>query len=342
MVLDLRISYALLTPSTDTSETTDGTVYLLKGSECAGTYSQAAYAELESFLKYGFYSGPTAKSSVNSRGATITYAPTTFMRRRIVELSTENPKARGIASMAIPQHPNVVFQINPTLNALLQNDLPQLLEQWLEEQHRVEGLASARKRVREEEGHAPSAQSSSPQKGAQSIGGLKLAFPAKQAWGTAATVPSSAPAHAEDADDSVRRPSTSPGTHLLVDAEDSEPEEGTSSVQVYEFPFDASEPLDDIVVIDDLMTDKGYAIMVRGYRGAGVSAALRKPHKVYLWLGEEFTKDEDTLRSAFMESTSADGPLSEARITNRTRLGDVEGEVVYEREEPSELLLAFA
>lgn len=356
VVLDCRISYALLTPSTDSNENTDGTVYLLKGSECVSTYSQAAYAELENFLKYGFYSGPTAKSSTNSRGATITYTPTTFMRRRIVELSTENPKARGIASMAIPQHPNVVFQINPTLNALLQNDLPQLLEQWLEEQHRVEGQASARKRVREEEvlapqQHSSSPSSSSPPKGAQSMGGLKsLSLPAKQAWGTGSSISQgAAPSNktlAEDesnnADENVRRPSSSPSTHLLVDAEDSEPEEGTSSVQVYEYPFDSPEPLDDIIVIDDLITDKGYAIVVRGYRGAGVSAALRKPHKVYLWLGEEFTKDEDTLRSAFLDSTSSDGPLGNVRITNRTRLGDVEGEVVYEREEPSELLLAFA
>lgn len=350
VVLDCRLAYALLTPSIDatTENNNEGTVYLLKGSECAGTYSQAAYAELENFLKYGFYSGPTPKTSTNARGHTITYTPTTFMRRRIVELSTENPKARGIASMAIPQHPNVVFQINPALNGLLQNDLPQLLEQWLEEQLRVEHLAGARKRAREEEGRTGGPSSSSSPNTAASSGGLKLSLQPKQAWNATAVAPAVATSRSsrleeeDEVDESaLRHPSTSPSAQLLVDAEDSEAEEGTSSVQVYEYPFHSPDPVDDIIVIDDLLTDKGYAVVVRGYRGAGVSAALRKPHKVYLWLGEEFTKDEETLRTAFTESAST-GPLGDTRITNRTRLIDVEGEVVYEREEPSELLLAFA
>jgi hypothetical protein len=339
VTLDLRCTYGLLTPSSEADG--EGTVYLLRGTECPATYAQAAYVELEHYLKYGFFTGPTPKTSLTSRGISVTYTPTTFLRRRIVEMSSDNPKARGIASLSLEHHPRVSFLLDPELNALLQNDLPQLLDQHMDEQHQSEGLASARKRARAESllrtAGSPGDDQKKSSAASASVPSLRLDASPKVAWSTA----DSSNEIENGGDEAIRQPSSSPGAALLVDGEDSEPEEGTPSLQIFEYPFLTSKAQEDIIDIDDLLTDKGYAIVVRGYRGAGVAPQLRKPHGVYLWLGEEFTKDEDALRTAFVQSATS-GPLSSRRVTNRTRLADIEGEIVYEREEPSELLLAFA
>lgn len=357
-------------------------VYFLRGKECSDDYASAAFAALEAHLKYNFYIGLT-KTTKNANGGDVTYHSTTLFRRRVENLDPSNPQVRAIASSSIDSHPVVHLQRDPNLDGLLQNDLPLLFTEHLSEVMRAEGNASDRKRRREEIlGGREDVQAAPPfsLKFAPPPPLVQRIAAPFQAW--AAEHPAVAPPPAGDSnlatgggwdeaeieedpappsrrrgdndevetnngggDDRLLRPARQDEEMLFATSgDDSEPEEGVDSVIVFEYPFVASAPLDDVISIEDLATDKGYAIVVRGYRGAGVTRANRRPHVTYLWLGEEFTKDEVTIQEAFHLSTrSSSGALTEFKITNKTRLSDIsEEEIVYERDEPSELLLAFA
>ena len=119
---------------------------------------------------------------------------------------------------------------------------------------------------------------------------------------------------------------------LSVRDDDSEPEEGQDSVLVYQFPFRRDDDKVEVIGIEDLDSSLAYAIVLRGYR------ASHRPHHVFLWIGEDFTKSDEEVEQAYEANLVNTG----LRITSRTQLADVPPKQVLEGTEPDELLLAFA
>lgn len=347
--MDPRLCYGFLLsgcPTPGGSQEPCTVSHFFVGPECAPAIGQQAKEEWEKFVKYSFYHG-TVKTTVNNKGECITYTPLPPLQHpveclltpaEVVSAVDSNVYKRGETSCGTLRRLTITLVHDSCWDSLLsRSDMVELFTKYVAEVKQQKQAMSGHKRLREKEQQRDL--------GKLDVGKSKSSPTPREPIGR-----SFAASSARVGSHRSLQPRRNEPIEHTVESYQEEKNEGVAEretggttpvsheMEIFAYPFTGT-PVRDIIDATDMEAERAYVIILpRSSSGFEQDGRSSPSHRVFIWIGSRCGIEADEAMDAYRASLKSG---NDVRLATGAVLKNPVEEVVYDGEEPDELLLAL-